>query len=276
MDILSVENERVDDLPVLVKQMERMGVAEALDRAFPTHGNWQGPSLGSIVVIWLTHILSEADHCLNHVQPWVESHKETLSALVGYSVRSLDYADDRLSAVLRYLNDDMRWMGFEGNINGCLVRVYDLLQPSVAAPLESPRIRVDGTTGLYYGAVTDGGLFQYGHSKDRRPDLGQFKVMMATMDPLGQPLATHVVSGEHADDPLYVPVIRVVQRSLGREGLLFVGDCKMAALSTRAYVFQSGDAYLCPLSEKQWTKEHQQRDLEGVWNGSVTLTPIEL
>jgi transposase len=286
MDILSVANERVDDLPVLMKQMERMGVADALDRAFPTHANWQGPSLGSIGVIWLVHILSEANHRLNHVQPWVESHKETLSALAGYRVRSLDFADDRLTAVLRYLNDDMDWKGFEGDLNGRLVRVYDLAprplkeSPSAAAltatPLtQTPLIRVDATTGIHHGPVTEDGLFQYGHSKDRRPDLGQVKIMVATLDPLGLLLATHVVSGEHADDPLYVPVIRSVQRTFRRGGLLFVGDCKMAALATRAYLVRTGDAYLCPLSEKQWTKEHQRRDLDGVWNGSVVLTPIE-
>ena len=67
---------------------------------------------------------------------------------------------------------------------------------------------------------------QFGPSKDHRPDLPQVKVMQAVLDPLGMPLATDVVSGERADDPLYVPCIERVQHSLGRSGLLFVGDCK--------------------------------------------------
>jgi transposase len=45
-------------------------------------------------------------------------------------------------------------------------------------------------------------LFQFGHSKDHRPDLPQVKVMLSTLDPLGVPLATAVVPGHHADDPL--------------------------------------------------------------------------
>ena len=50
--------------------MEKMEVAALLDKHFPTHGNWQGLSLGQIVVVWLAYILSEGDHRLNSVQGW--------------------------------------------------------------------------------------------------------------------------------------------------------------------------------------------------------------
>jgi transposase len=80
---------------------------------------------------------------------------------------------------------------------------------------------------LSYGSPRFGGesqieedLLQFGHSKDHRPDLLQVKVMQVVLDPLGMPLATDVVSGERADDPLYVPCIARVQASLGRHGLL--------------------------------------------------------
>jgi len=50
-----ITNERVDDIPILLTQIEQMGVRKLIDQHFPTHGNWQGESLGSIAVIWLTH-----------------------------------------------------------------------------------------------------------------------------------------------------------------------------------------------------------------------------
>ena len=62
--------ERSDDVPLLLAQMEKMEVAALLDKHFPTHGNWQGLSLGQIVVVWLAYILSEGDHRLNSVQGW--------------------------------------------------------------------------------------------------------------------------------------------------------------------------------------------------------------
>ena len=72
--------------------------------------------------------------------------------------------------------------------------------------------------------MTSEGLFQLGHSKDHRPDLPQVKINLSVLDPLGLPLSTTVVSGERADDPLYVPEIQRVQASVGRRGLTYVGD----------------------------------------------------
>ena len=73
------KNERVDDIPLLLAQMEKMQVANLLDNHFPTHGNWQGLSLGQVVVVWLAYILSEGDHRLNQVQHWVGGLLLTLS-----------------------------------------------------------------------------------------------------------------------------------------------------------------------------------------------------
>ena len=63
----TVITERVDDIPLLLAHLERMGVQRLLDEHFLTHGNWAGLSLGWIAVVWLTHILSEADHRLNQL-----------------------------------------------------------------------------------------------------------------------------------------------------------------------------------------------------------------
>ena len=125
-----------------------------------------------------------------------------------------------------------------------------------------------------YATVSDGGLFQFGHSKDYRPDLPQVKVMQAVLDPLGMPLATDVVSGERADDPLYMPCIERVQASLGRHGLLYVGDCKMASRETRARLMTLGDFYLCPLSQVQLAAGEVDTALEAVWRGEQVLSSV--
>ncbi|QJW95882.1 hypothetical protein FTUN_3436 [Frigoriglobus tundricola] len=41
----------------------------------------------------------------------------------------------------------------------------------------------------------------------------------------------------------YVPAIVAVRQSLGVGGRTYVGDCKMAALATRAFVAAGGDFY---------------------------------
>jgi transposase len=206
-ETLTLRRERVDDIPLLLAQLDRMGLQPLLDEHVPTHGHGVGLSLGWVTVLWLPQIRSEADHRLNHVQPWAKQRLHTLRGATGQPVPPLDLSDDRLAAVLAALSDDTRWPAFEGAFTQQLLRVYDL-QPE--------RVRRDTTTASGYWSVTEEGLFQFGHSTDHRPDLPQVKVMLSVLDPLGLPVATDVVPGQRADDPLYLPAIARVRSSVGR------------------------------------------------------------
>ena len=263
---LTVISERVDDTPLLLAQFQRMDVPNLFDRHFPVHGNWQGLSPGWVAAGWMSHILSEANHRLNHVQAWAEKRLQTLAGGMGQMVRALDFSDDRLARLLDQLSEDEDWRQFETALNQRLLRVYDLTPE---------RIRLDSTTASGHWTVTPDGLFQRGHSKDRRPDLPQVKVMLSALDPLGLPLVTAVVAGNRADDPLYVPAITQVRESLGRRGLLYVGDCKMGALATRAALQAGGDFYLLPLSATQLPAEELASYLEPVWTTEQALQPVE-
>ena len=264
-ETLTILSERVDDIPLLLAQVARMGVQPLLDTHFPTHGNWQGLSLGWVTAIWLTHIVSQADHRLNHVEPWAEKRLHMLRGCSGQPLHPLDVSDDRLALVLQALSDDAHWSTFESALTQQLVRVY---------ALRPERVRLDSTTASGSWAVTPEGLFQFGHSKDHRPDLPQVKVMLSTLDPLGLPLATTVVPGHHADDPLYIPAVKQVRASLGQRGLLYVGDCKMAALETRAFLHAGQDFYLCPLSALQVPADLLEVYLAPIWTGQQDVTPI--
>jgi len=219
-----------------------------------------------VSVVWLSHILSEGDHWLNHVEPWASGHLTCLQACLGQEVRSLDCSDDRLASILDALGSDERWQAFERDLSQHLIRVYDL---------RPKRVRVDSTTVSGYVHPSPDGLFQFGHSKDHRPDLPQVKIKLSALDPLGLPLGVMIVSGQRADDGLYVPAIQQAQQTLGQAGLLFVGDCKMAALPTRAYVQQSGDYYLCPLSGVQVSAATLQQVVAPVQANTQAVTTIE-
>lgn len=183
--------------------MDKMKIAELLDKHFPMHGNWQGLNLGQVVTGWLAYILSEGDHRLNCVQGWVSSLLLTLSiCLKAPDLRALDFSDDRLGAILTRLGNDANWEAYETEQTQVLLRVYDL---------KATRVRIDSTTAKSYVGVSDDGLFQFGHSKEHRPDLPQLKINQSVLDPLGIPLSTTVVSGECADDPLYIPEIKKVR-----------------------------------------------------------------
>src|SRR5258708_32781185 len=112
-----ITTESVDDIPVLLAQSEKMGIADLLDASFQPHGNWEGTSLGWTTTIWLTHILSEGDHRMNQVQPWAATRLHTLQKCSGQAVRDREWSDDRLSIVLDALSDDQQWHQFEAALN---------------------------------------------------------------------------------------------------------------------------------------------------------------
>lgn len=258
--------EAVADLPVLWAIFQRLNLPATLDRHFPTPLHWKGPlTPGEVLALWLLFLVSQGDHCLNHVQPWVAQHQGTLSALLGKPVLPTHAHDDRLADWLNRLGAGSSFSALEQDLNQQTIRVYHL-------PTEV--VRIDTTTANSYADVlSQQGLLQFGHSKDD-PDRPQIKIAAAILDPLGMPLATAVVAGNAADDPLYIPAIQAVQQSLGVGGRTYVGDCKMAALATRAFVASGGDFYLCPLAETQINRAERRALLQPVWDGTQALQQV--
>jgi transposase len=258
--------ERVDDVALLIGQMVKMGFVEVLDRHLPRHWKQRRLSWGWTAVIWLAYILTEGDHRKVTVAAYIKGMHHTLSHLSGQSIEPLDFSDDRLGHLLTHFSKAKYWHAIEQDLNACSIEVYALLQDV---------IRCDATTVSGAHDVTDGGLVQFGHSKDD-PTRPQIKVMMGALDPLGMPLATDVLSGERADDGLYIPIIKRIEAGLSPGGLLFVGDCKMSALATRAYMAGRQHGYLAPLpltggtadAMAQWINEGIAKDRDGA------LTPI--
>lgn len=233
---LAVITERVDDIGVLIGLLFKMGLREVLDNHIPKHWKQRDLSWGWTIVIWLAYILSEGDHRKISVETYIAGMQKTLSELTGQKIDSMDFTDDRLSTTLKYLSKPY-FLEIEKELNERTIKVYDL---------ETKTVRYDATSVSGNHQIVPEGLIQFGHHKDGtiKP---QFKIMMAGLDPLGMPLATEVVSGETADDDLYIPTIKRVDESLKKAGLLYVGDCKMSAIETRVYIVKQGNHYLSPL-----------------------------
>src|SRR5437016_8813324 len=217
--------------------MVKMGLPEVLDRHIRRHWTQRGLSWGWTAVIWLSYILTEGDHRKVSVEAYLKGMHHTLSQLTAQVIEPLDFSDDRLSHLLAHLSKPAYWHQIERDLNARSIAVYAWSQDV---------IRCDATTVSGTHEVTAGGLVQFGHSK-ADPTRPQIKVMMGSLDPLGMPLATDVLSGERADDGLDIPVIDRIRRGLNASGLLFVGDGKMSALDTRAHIAGHQHVYLSPL-----------------------------
>ncbi len=234
--------ERVDDLPLLFGLLQQMHLQVIIDAVITPHGNWQGLTPGWVITIWLMHILSEQNHCMEPVEEWVSKHLVTLSRLSGQEVEALDFSDDRLALCLKELHRPEVWQGLEARLGVTLIRVYNLKQTT---------LRLDATVGTVGHDPAEHSLFKVGKAKNGLYET-QFKLMLASLDPLGLPLAVDIVAGNGADDPLYVPIYHRAKKIINRSGLLVVGDSKMSALGSRGEVVGGDDYYLTPLA---WLKD---------------------
>jgi transposase len=234
---LTITSEQINDVPLLLGIMTDMGIQALIDDQVQPHGAWQGISLGTLVVIWLCYMLTEQDHRMVMVRDWVAARQQMFNELLGITLRDTDCTDDRLASVLSTLGKP----AVQAELNRAMLQhwisVYEL-------PAET--VRLDSTSVSVYHETEDPmSLLQLGHSKDHRPDLAQFKVMLATLDPLGLPVTCQVVGGQRADDGLYIPAYDAARETLGHAEFLVVGDSKMASLSMRGHVVAQGSCYLC-------------------------------
>ena len=244
---VTITNEQINGLPLLIGIMEEMGIRELIDQHVTPHGHWQGTSVGTTLTIWLSHLLLERDHRLVMVRDWAADRAQTINALLDITLRDTDCTDDRLATILTMLGTTDIQTTLDKAFLQRWIRVYHL-------PTET--IRLDSTSiSVYHDAVDPDGLLQFGHSKDHRPDLRQFKAMLASLDPLGLPIACQPVAGQRADDGLYVPAYTEAVKALGTAAVLVVGDSKMGALATRGQIVAGGSCYLCAYRPPSATDE---------------------
>ncbi len=239
IEVGEVQVERLDDIPVIFGHLQKIQIQAIIDQVIEPHGNWEGLSPGWLIKIWLIHILTEHSHCMDRVREWVSKRQHTLQELTGQALTELDFTDDRLAICLRKLSRTAVWQEIEAQLSSHVLRVYRLG--------EEATVRLDATTGTVNHDPDKHALFQVGKAKNGQYET-QYKLMLASLDPLGLPLAVDVVSGARADDPLYLPCYLRVKRVLAEDGVLVVGDSKMSALHTRATMAAGKDFYLTPLA----------------------------
>lgn len=246
---------RLDDVPLIYEQLEELKLQELIDKSIIPHGNWQGISIGHLLSIWLCYLLSEGDHRLSRLENWVDRNLLWIQSMTGLeNLTSKDFTDDRLESALDYLSKEEKWLSFQHLFEGNSLSIYDL------EPIGT--LRLDAAPFQGHHQITEGGLFQKGYCK-QHANIGQFKVMLATLDNavnnFAYPLFHKVFSGEKADDILYFPVLKECVKLLGKQvPKLVVGDSKMGSKSLRSYIKESGHYYLVPLSKVQLNEQDRK------------------
>lgn len=256
----------VADLPLLWTCLQRLELIPLVERLIPKPLHWKGDlSVGQVVAVMVLYFTSQADHRLVAIEDWAQQHHALLNVLLGVPFRAKDCHDDRLADILSWVAQGDTFAQLEMGLNQNILRVYEL--PTAVVRCDTTTVSVDRQD------LDELGLVQFGHSKDD-PSRPQIKIAAAVVDPLGLPVYTTCVSGNTADDSTYVPAFQAVINSLPKATRLFVGDCKMAAQATRAFLVQHGQHYLCPLSEKQLSTTERLALLAPVFRGEQVLQPV--
>ena len=251
--------ERVDDGALLIGPMVKRGLPEVLDRHIPRHWTQRGRSWGWTAVLWLASIVTEGDHRNVSGETSRKGMHHTLSALTAQGIEPLDLRDDRLSHLLQHVRKPTSGHQIERDLHARRMEVHALPQDV---------IRCDATTVSGDHEVTAGGLGQFGQSNDD-PARPQSTVMLGSLDPVGMPLSTDVLSGARAEDGLDIPIIERLRRGWNKTGRLGGGDGKMRALDTRAYLARPQDWDVSP-----WPLPGTTAEAMAAWS-TAGVTPGE-
>lgn len=261
-----ISSERIDDIPVIVEWLKQMEIAKLIDQKLrKPHGNHQGMSYGQLSVLLLTYIITQADHRLCAVEAWVKAHRQILELSTGWSIGEKDASDDRLARVVEELgkqSDACRKI--EVKLGQHLIRAYEL--PTLVARADTTSFSVNHQQGDF----PEENLLRYGYSKDKRPDLLQYRQLLATLDPMGMPLVSVTLEGNGADDPLYLPTWQKMVKVIGHKNFVFIADCKAGSMATRAQIAANGGIYCVPVAMsgqhpqylKQWVLDPPAETVE--------------
>jgi transposase len=240
---MEISSERIDDIPLIAALLKQMEVAKWIDQQLKQlHGNHQGLSYGQLSVLLLIYIISQSDHRLCAAETWVNTHRITLELVTGWSIGEKDVTDDRLARVVEQFGlQGEACQEIEQKLGKHLIRAYEL-------PTEVVRLDTTSFTVHHEQIESEAdSLLRYGHSKDQRPDLRQYRQMLGTLDPTGIPLVSETLPGNGADDPLYWPAWQRMVKVIGHKLFVFLADCKAAAIATRAQIANQGGIYCFPL-----------------------------
>ena len=264
---MEISSERIDDIPVIVEWLKQMEIAKIIDQKLKKpHGNYKGMSYGQLSVLLLTYIITQSDHRLCAVEPWVQAHRKILELSTGWSIGEKDASDDRLARVVEEIGKQTQaTQEIEVKLGRHLIHAYEL--PTLVG-------RADTTSFNVNHQVEDSSeenLLRYGYSKDKRPDLLQYRQLLGTLDPMGMPLVSATLEGNGADDPLYFPTWQKMAQVIGHKNFVFIADCKAGSIKTRATIAGNGGIYCIPVP---MSGQHPQYLKQWVLNPPAQIHPI--
>jgi len=229
------DTEIVGGLPVIVNYLDRLQVAETINRLVPWEGN---VALGTVVEIMIINRLL-APMPLFRLGEWAEKAGVTHY----YDLQGSQLNDDLLGRGLERIQTHMDGVQADLVINA--VRGWKV---------DVSEVHYDITTAELYGAyanTTPEGETPptpqptYGRTKSGRKNVKQIQVAVNVTGDGGVPVAHLPLDGNTAEASTHVPNMRRLAKLLGRSDLLFIGDTKQDSKQALLEAKAGGGEFLC-------------------------------
>ncbi len=230
-------SERIDDIPLLLAHIERMGLSDTLDAHLPPSGE-SGISSGMLAAVWITHLLSQSDQKQRHIANWAAARAETLRRCVRQPIAQTDLQASRLRNILTGLSHDAVWSAIEIDLSRQIIAQYSL---------NLDTIRITSRDESDWSLSPDG-LIQIVNGRSGYSGGHQLHIEHALVEPLGLPIATSVSAHRSAIDAERTALI--AHEVAGATPLHVVGHSAEREV-VRASIQARGGVYLCELGARK-------------------------
>jgi transposase len=235
---------KVGALPIINQVLQRLGLAEILDRCLPGDDRSKTPTSAGLLLLVRNLLLSREP--IYGVADWAREYAPDLLGLSEGQMAALN--DDRLGRCLS---------GFFTALTPELI--LEVVRQAVHEfQLRLDELHNDSTTISFYGNYPDAATvgqrqgrathaITWGHSKDHRPDLKQLLYILTVTEDGGVPVYFTSASGNTSDDRTHIETWELLRQLVGREDFLYVADCKLASTENLDYLARRGGRFVTVL-----------------------------
>lgn len=231
-------SEHVDDIPLLLGYLQRLQIPQIIDQAFVSTFATPSKNLGTLLALWLSHMLSQSPRQTRHLRSWISSHPETLRRYAPTFTQLSNASDSHLREILSILANDRYWEKVETALNRHVVQQYSL---------SGSYIRLEKNSSLWY--VNSDGTLQIDHERRWRSGASAVHMVMGILEPSNIPLAISFTLGNEQTRDLALEVVERTRACMSQP-LVYVGNGALSS-TARAAIVRNQDQYLGLLSQAE-------------------------
>ena len=125
MSIIRIK--RVDELPLILSWLLKMGIVEIIDGIWQPHGQWKGLSYGQLALLFVTYIIHQRSHRLMKIERWLNDHRTVIEQVTGWSIRPKEATDDHIGLLLDEVgSSEEKGVILQQELGEYLIRAYEL------------------------------------------------------------------------------------------------------------------------------------------------------